>query len=41
MTELEHRCGWKPVITVDEADLRVYRRNKRETIPLMSPPRRN
>jgi len=26
------------VITVDRADFRVYRRNKRETIPLVSPP---
>lgn len=28
------------VITVDEEDLRVYRRNKREAIPLLCPPRR-
>lgn len=28
------------VITVDESDFRVYRRNKRETIPLLSPARR-
>jgi predicted nucleic acid-binding protein len=27
-----------PVITVDEADFRVYRRNKREVIPLICPP---
>jgi len=27
------------VITVDEKDFRVYRRNKRETIPLLCPPR--
>jgi uncharacterized protein len=27
------------VITVDEADFRVYRRNKRETIPILCPPR--
>jgi predicted nucleic acid-binding protein len=27
------------VITVDEADFRVYRRNQRETIPLICPPR--
>jgi predicted nucleic acid-binding protein len=27
------------VITVDESDFRVYRRNKRETIPTLSPPR--
>jgi len=29
------------VITVDESDFRVYRRNKRETIPLLCPPRGN
>lgn len=28
------------VITVDETDFRVYRRNKREMIPLICPPRR-
>ena len=28
------------VITVDRKDFRVYRRNKRETIPLISPPER-
>lgn len=28
------------VVTVDEADFRVYRRNKREAIPLLCPPRR-
>lgn len=27
------------VITVDESDFRVYRRNKRESIPLLTPPR--
>ena len=27
------------VITVDEADFRVYRRNKREAIPILCPPR--
>jgi len=27
------------VITVDETDFRVYRRNKREAIPLLCPPR--
>jgi len=27
------------VITVDQNDFRVYRRNKRETIPLLCPPR--
>lgn len=26
------------VITVDESDFRVYRRNKRDTIPLLCPP---
>jgi uncharacterized protein len=30
-----------PVITVDESDFRVYRRNKREIIPLICPPRRD
>jgi predicted nucleic acid-binding protein len=28
------------VITVDESDFRVYRRNKRDLIPLLCPPRR-
>jgi len=28
------------VITVDEADFRIYRRNKREVIPLLCPSRR-
>jgi predicted nucleic acid-binding protein len=28
------------VITVDEEDFRVYRRNKRESIPLLCPPRK-
>ncbi len=28
------------VVTVDEADFRVYRRNKREAIPLLCPPHR-
>ena len=28
------------VVTVDESDFRVYRRNKREAIPLLCPPRR-
>lgn len=27
------------VLTVDESDFRVYRRNKRETIPILCPPR--
>lgn len=38
MSELYPRYS---VITVDESDFRVYRRNKRETIPLLCPPRRN
>jgi len=29
-----------PVITVDETDFRVYRRNKRDIIPIMCPPLR-
>jgi uncharacterized protein len=36
MSELYPRHA---VITVDEADFRVYRRNKRETIPILCPPR--
>ncbi len=28
------------IITIDENDFRVYRRNKRDTIPLLCPPRR-
>jgi predicted nucleic acid-binding protein len=36
MSELNPRHS---VITVDEKDFRVYRRNKRETIPLLCPPR--
>lgn len=28
-----------PVITVDEADFRVYRRNKRKVIPVVCPPK--
>ena len=35
MSELYPRHG---VITVDREDFRVYRRNKRETIPLICPP---
>lgn len=38
MSELHPR---HTVITVDESDFRVYRRNKRETIPLLCPPRLN
>jgi len=37
MSELNPRHS---VITVDRADFRVYRRNKRETIPLVTPPER-
>jgi predicted nucleic acid-binding protein len=29
------------ILTVDESDFRVYRRNKRETIPILCPPRHN
>lgn len=36
MSELYPR---HPVITIDEGDFRVYRRNKREAIPLLCPPR--
>jgi len=36
MSELYPRHA---VITVDESDFRVYRRNKRETIPTLCPPR--
>lgn len=35
MSELNPRHS---VVTVDRADFRVYRRNKREAIPLVSPP---
>jgi len=37
MSELHPRHS---VVTVDRADFRVYRRNKRETIPLVTPPER-
>jgi predicted nucleic acid-binding protein len=37
MSELNPRHS---VVTVDRQDFRVYRRNKRETIPLVSPPER-
>ena len=36
MSELHPRHS---VVTVDEADFRVYRRNKRDVIPLICPPR--
>ena len=35
MSELYPRL---PVITIDASDFRVYRRNRRETIPLIVPP---
>jgi uncharacterized protein len=35
MSEIYPRHG---VITVDNRDFKVYRRNKRETIPIVSPP---
>jgi len=35
MSELYER----PVFTVDEDDFRVYRRNRREVIPIVCPPR--
>ena len=35
MSELHPR---HPVLTVDRADFRVYRRNKRDVIPLLLPP---
>jgi predicted nucleic acid-binding protein len=38
MSELYPRYS---IITVDEADFRVYRRNKREMIPIICPPRGN
>jgi len=37
MSELHPRHA---VITVDEDDFRVYRRNKREAIPLLTPPKK-
>jgi hypothetical protein len=37
MSELHPR---HPVLTVDKKDFRVYRRNKREVIPLVCPPDR-
>jgi uncharacterized protein len=36
MSELHPRHS---ILTVDEADFRVYRRNKRKTIPIICPPR--
>jgi predicted nucleic acid-binding protein len=38
MSELYPRHS---VITIDESDFRVYRKNKRETIPLICPPQGN
>ena len=37
MSELHPRFS---IVTIDRADFRIYRRNKRETIPLISPPER-
>jgi predicted nucleic acid-binding protein len=37
MSELHPRFS---IVTVDRSDFRVYRRNKRETIPLVTPPER-
>jgi predicted nucleic acid-binding protein len=36
MSELNERL---PVLTVDETDFRVYRRNRRDVIPIVCPPR--
>jgi uncharacterized protein len=36
MSELHPRHS---ILTIDKADFRVYRRNKRETIPIICPPR--
>jgi predicted nucleic acid-binding protein len=36
MSELHENL---PVLTVDENDLRVYRRNRRDVIPIVCPPR--
>lgn len=38
MSEIHPRHS---VITIDESDFRVYRKNKREAIPLICPPRTN
>lgn len=37
MSELNPRHS---VVTLDQANFRVYRRNKRETMPLVTPPDR-
>ena len=37
MSELHPKLA---VITVDESDFRVYRRNRRDVIPILCPPRR-
>jgi len=37
MTELHRRCQ---VLTVDRRDFMVYRRNDRQTIDFIAPPRR-
>jgi len=36
MSELNEHL---PVLTVDESDFRVYRRNRRDVIPIVCPPR--
>jgi predicted nucleic acid-binding protein len=38
MSELHPK---RVLITIDESDFRVYRRNKREAIPILTPPRRH
>ncbi len=37
-TRLSELHSKLPIITVDREDFRVYRRNKREVIPLICPP---
>ena len=37
-TRLSELHSKLPIITVDREDFRVYRRNKREIIPLICPP---
>jgi uncharacterized protein len=36
MSELNEQL---PVLTVDESDFRIYRRNRRDVIPILCPPR--
>ena len=40
MIRMSELYPYHPVITVDREDFRAYRRNRRETIPLISPPQR-